>query len=136
MIVQGSLTDSYKSTLDVDGFEYHADRSIEKGGENSGTSPHGLLAASVASCKLMVAKGYMDHNELSFSRIDITVDSKVTGSKRNETVEMDVQLTVRGATMEEKEISFLGRIVERGCTMANILTAGGKNIITTTVTVG
>ena len=114
MIVQGALTESYKSTLDVDGFEYTADRSIEKGGENSGTSPHGLLAASVASCKLMVARGYMDHNEISFSRIDIKVDS---------------------ATMEEKEISFLGRIVERGCTMANILTAGGQNIITTTVTV-
>lgn len=129
MLVRGSLTDSYQTTLDVDGFEYIADRSVERGGEDTGTSPHGLLVASVAACKTMVAKGYLDHNNRSFEKIEVEADSQINGLPRNETIAITVQLNIIGAELSEKEFGYLTRIVENGCTMANILTAGGKNTV-------
>ncbi len=133
MLVKGRLTDSYHSNLEIDDFEYIVDKKIEDGGKNLGTSPHGLLAGSIAGCKLMVARGYMDFNKKAYDHLDIQVESTITGSKRHETVEMNVLLTVHGAEFEEKEKGYLLRIIEKGCTMANILTTGGKNIITTEI---
>lgn len=127
MLVTGYLTDSYQIKLDVEGFEYIVDRSIEKGGENTGTSPFGMLLSSIAGCKLMVARGYLEHNEIPFERLEIETDGNITGSSRRETVEISVKITVIGAELTEKEHNFMTRIVDRGCTMANILTAGGEN---------
>lgn len=127
MLIKGYLTDSYKINLDVEGYDYVVDKSVEQGGQASGTSPYGMLLSSIAGCKLMVAKGYLDHNEISFERLEIETDGNITGSPRRETVEIDVKITVFGAELSEKEHNHLTRIVDRGCTMANILTAGGEN---------
>lgn len=129
MLVRGFLNNSYQTKLDVDGFEYIADRSVEKGGENRGTSPHGLLVSSVAACKTMVAKGYLNHNKLPFEKIEVEAESEINGRPRNEIIAITVNLKIIGAELNEKEFDYLTRIVEKGCTMANILTAGGKNTV-------
>lgn len=129
MLVKGQLTDSYQIALDVEGFEYIVDRSVEKGGKNSGTSPYGMLLSSIASCKLMVARGYLEKSKIPFERLEIEADGKIKGSPRKETVDISVNLTVIGADLTDKQLNFMKRIVDRGCTMANILTAGGENNI-------
>lgn len=45
-----------------------------------------------------------------------------------------IEIVVSGATMTEKDIRFMTRIVDKGCTMANILTASDENKVTTTIT--
>lgn len=129
MLVKGQLTDSYQIALDVEGFEYIVDRSVEKGGKNSGTSPYGMLLSSIASCKLMVARGYLEHSKIPFERLEIEADGEIKGSPRKETVDISVTLIVIGADLTDKQLNFMKRIVDRGCTMANILTAGGENNI-------
>lgn len=132
---EGFLTDSYQITLDIEGFEYSVDKSIETGGNNTGTSPHGLLLGSIASCKLMVAKSYLDYNNISYKQVNIQAESQIKGKKHNETIEITVNIVVIGANLDEKEVGYMARIVEKGCTMANILTAGGENEIHTVIEV-
>lgn len=135
MKLQGIMKDTYKTDLTVDGFDYVMDRSLDKGGEDTGTSPHGFLLSSIAGCKVMVAKGYLDHNKLSYDEIKVEAESDIQGLRGNETIDIVVNLHIVGANLSEKEESHLNRIVERGCTMANILTAGGKNNVTANIQV-
>ena len=134
MKVTGTLTDSYQVLFDIDGFPYTVDRSIEDGGKNTGTTPHGMLLGSIAGCKIIVAKSYLDHNDIPYETIDIEATSTITGEKRNERIEIMIEIVVSGATMTEKDIRFMTRIVDKGCTMANILTASDENKVTTTIT--
>lgn len=133
MKISGQLVNSYQVKLDIDGFEYLSDQSEEKGGTNTGTTPHGFLLSSIASCKIMVAKGYLDHNNLPYERVEMTGNSKILGIKRNESIEINIHLKVFGAHLDEKELGYMTRIVDKGCTMANILTAGEKNKVSTTI---
>lgn len=136
MKVTGHLTDSYQIKMNINGYPYIADQSVEKGGEGSGISPHGYLLGSIASCKLMVAKGYLAHNNISYDRVEITGNSEIKGMKRRETIDIDVHITVYGGNLDAKQLDFMTRIVDKGCTMANILTAGGENNVTATVVNG
>lgn len=134
MKTTGTLTDSYQVAFDIDGFPYTVDRSIEDGGKNTGTSPHGMLLGSIASCKIIVAKSYLDHNEIAYEKVDVEAISTIMGKKRNERINIEVEIIVTGAEMTEKDIRFMTRIVDKGCTMANILTASDENKVTTTIT--
>lgn len=134
MKATGTLTDSYQVSFDIDGFPYTVDRSIEDGGKNTGTTPHGMLLGSIAGCKIIVAKSYLDHNDIPYETIDIEATSTITGKKRNERIEIIINIVVSGAKMTEKDIRFMTRIVDKGCTMANILTASDENKVTTTIT--
>lgn len=134
MFAKGTLTNSYQVELNIDDFDYTIDRSTALGGENTGTSPHGFLLGSIASCKAMVAKGYLDHNNIAYNRVEVEAESGILGKKRNETIEITVNLQVFGAHLDEKQIGFMTRIVDNGCTMANILTAGGQNKVNTIIT--
>lgn len=134
MKATGTLTDSYQVSFDIDGFPYTVDRSIEDGGKNTGTTPHGMLLGSIAGCKIIVAKSYLDHNDIPYETIDIEATSTITGKKRNERIEIIINIVVSGAKMTEKHIRFMTRIVDKGCTMANILTASDENKVTTTIT--
>lgn len=136
MKITGQLTDSYQVKLTIDDFEYISDRTEEKGGTNTGTSPHGFLLSSIASCKMMVAKGYLEHNHIPYDRVEIEAESEIQGAKRNETIEIDVYIKVFGANLDDKQLGFMSRIVDKSCIMANILTAGGENKVTATVTNG
>lgn len=135
MKAAGTLTDSYQIAFDIDGFSYIVDRSIEDGGKDTGTSPHGMLLGSIASCKIIVAKSYLDHNEIAYQKVDVEATSSITGKKRNERIEIEIKIIVTGAEMTEKDIRFMTRIVDKGCTMANIITASSENTVTTTITV-
>lgn len=135
MNAKGTLTDSYQISFDIDGFPYTVDRAIEDGGKNTGTSPHGMLLGSIASCKIIVAKSYLDHHAITYEKVDVEADSTITGKSRNERIAIEVKIIVSGAEMTEKDIRFMTRIVDKGCTMANILTAGGENTVTTTIVV-
>lgn len=135
MKATGTLTDSYQIAFDIDGFSYIVDRSIEDGGKDTGTSPHGMLLGSIASCKIIVAKSYLDHNEIAYQKVDVEATSSITGKKRNERIEIEIKIIVTGAEMTEKDIRFMTRIVDKGCTMANIITASSENTVTTTITV-
>lgn len=134
MKATGTLTDSYQVTFDIDGFPYIVDRSIEDGGKNTGTSPHGMLLGSIASCKIIVAKSYLDHNELAYEKVEVEATSTIMGKKQNERINIEVEIIVTGAEMTEKDIRFMTKIVDKGCTMANILTASDENKVTTTIT--
>lgn len=134
MKATGTLTDSYQVSFDIDGFPYTVDRSIEDGGKNTGTTPHGMLLGSIAGCKIIVAKSYLDHNDIPYETIDIEATSTITGKKRNERIEIIINIVVSGAKMTEKDIRFMTRIVDKGCTMANILTASDENKVITTIT--
>lgn len=133
MKLDGFLTDSYQTELNIDGFDYIADRELEKGGKNEGTSPHGYLLGSIAGCKIMVAKGYLTRNNHDFDRIEVQAESEIKGKPRAERMDIAVELTVHGAELSEKELSHLFRIVDQGCPMANVLTAGGENNVTTKI---
>lgn len=135
MKATGTLTDSYQIAFDIDGFSYIVDRSIEDGGKDTGTSPHGMLLGSIASCKIIVAKSYLDHNEIAYQKVDVEATSSITGKKRNKRIEIEIKIIVTGAEMTEKDIRFMTRIVDKGCTMANIITASSENTVTTTITV-
>lgn len=134
MIAIGSLNDSFQVTIDIDGFPYTVDRSIEDGGKNTGTSPHGMLLGSIADCKIIVAKSYLDHNKITFEKLNVNETSKITEKKRAERIEIELDIIVIGAEMSKKDICFMTRIVEKGCTMANIVTASAEYKITTTIT--
>lgn len=135
MKATGTLTDSYQVALNIDDFPYTVDRSLEDGGKNTGTSPHGMLLGSIASCKIIVAKSYLDHNEMAYEKVDVEATSTITGKKRSERIEIEVVIIVAGADMTEKDIRFMKRIVDKGCTMANILTASDENKVSTTIIV-
>lgn len=136
MHAEGFLTDAHQVSLNIDGFDYIIDRSLEKGGKNEGTSPHGFLLGSILGCKTIVAKSYLDHNRLPYERLDVQADSQIKGEPRQETIDIAVEIIVYGAQLTEKDIRYMTRIVEKGCTMANILTAGGENTVTTTIVAG
>jgi uncharacterized OsmC-like protein len=135
MQLEGFLTDTYQIQMNIDGHEYIADRELERNGKNEGTSPHGLLLGSVAACKGMVARGYLDKNNHSFDRIEIKGESKIQGKPRQETIDIEVELKIFDADLNDKDLRFLNRIVEKGCTMANILTAGGENKVSVNIIV-
>ena len=133
MKAKGTLTDSYQINLDIDGHSYIVDRSIQNGGKDSGTSPHGMLLGSIASCKIIIAKSYLDHNDITYNKVDVKGTSNIIGKKRSERVEMEIEIIVYGAEMTDKDIRYMGRIVDKGCTMANILTASDENKVTTKI---
>ena len=107
MKATGTLTDSYQVAFDIDGFPYIVDRSIDDGGKNTGTSPHGMLLGSIASCKIIVAKSYLDHNEIAFEKVDVEATSTIIGNKRNERINIEVEIIVTGAEMTEKDVRFM-----------------------------
>ena len=133
MYTEGFLTDSHQVHLEIDGFPYTVARSLEDGGKNEGPSPHGFLLGSIASCKMIVAKSYLDHNNIAYEKIDVQANSKIKGPKRSETIAIEVKLVVLGANLDEKQLRYMQRIVDKGCTMANILTSGGENTVDTII---
>ncbi len=135
MKMTGFLGDTAKTYMNIDGFEYVADRPLEKRGENSGTSPHGFLLGSIAGCKVMVAEGFLNARGTKFEKIEVDAESQMHGGRRKETVDIVVNLRVIGAELTEKDVKHLNQYVEGACPMANILTAGGKNTVTTNITI-
>ena len=135
MKLKGYLTDSAKTHLAIEGFEYVADRPVADGGENTGMSPHGYLLASIAGCKMMVAESYLRANGHAFEKVEAEAESELQGARRNETIDIVVQMRVHGADLTETNERHLNQIVESACPMGNLLTAGGKNTVTTHIVV-
>lgn len=75
MKLEGYLTETAKTVLNVEGFEYVADRPVADGGKNFGMSPHGYLLASIAGCKAMVAESFLRANGHVFERVDVAAES-------------------------------------------------------------
>lgn len=135
MKLEGYLTKTAKTILNVDGFEYIADRPLADGGENTGMSPHGYLLASIAGCKVMVAESYLRANSHSFKRVEVEAESDLQGRRREETIDIVVDLRVVGAELSDVDIRHLTQFVDSACPMGNLLTAGGKNTVTTHIVV-
>lgn len=135
MKVEGVLSGSARTVLDVEGFEYVADRPVADGGEDMGMSPHGFLLASVAGCKAMVAESFLRGNGHAFERVEVAAESDLRGRRREETIDIVVDLRIVGAKLGETAERHLGQFVDGACTMANLLTAGGTNTVTTRIVV-
>ncbi len=135
MKLTGYVGETSKTYMTIDGFDYVADRSKDKGGEDSGTSPHGFLLGSIAACKMMVAESFLRANELDFEKIEVDAESEMHGGRRNETIDIVVNMRVIDAKLTEKDKKHLNQFVDGACSMANILTAGGKNSVKTNILV-
>lgn len=135
MKLEGYLTDTAKTHLNVEGFDYVADRPVAEGGENTGMSPHGYLLASIAGCKVMVAESYLRANGHVFKKVEVAAESDLRGRRREETIDIAVDMRVVGAELSEANVRHLNQFVESACPMGNLLTAGGKNTVTTNIVV-
>lgn len=134
MRITAELTDSYQVRAMVNGHEYLIDQTEEKGGEGTGASPGAVLAAAVAGCKAMVAKGYLDGRRIAFDKIETTIDYTIQGPATKTVLEMAIHVDVIGANLEDRQLQQLQKIVEIGCPVANVL-ANGQNKIKTIVKV-
>lgn len=121
MKVTAVLTDSYQVKAMASGHEYWIDQPEEKGGKGTGASPGAVLAAAVAGCKAMVAKGYLDARNISYDRVDTTVDYEFKGPSTKAVLEMTIYVDVIGASVDDKQLQQLQKIVTIGCPVANVL---------------
>ena len=134
MKLTAQMTNSYQVKVEVDGHEYVVDQPKEKGGKGTGANPSAILIAAIASCKTMVAKGFLDTKKIPYERVDTHVDYQFSGSNMHATVEMTVYVEVIGAKVDVTQRRQLQLIVETGCPVANVIDSE-KNKIKTIVTV-
>lgn len=135
MKLTGYLTETAKTKMNVEGFDYVADRPVADGGENLGMSPHGYLLASIAGCKAMVAESFLRANEHAFERVEVEVESDLQGRRREERIDIVVDMRIVGADLNEADERYLKQFIDGACPMANLLTAGGSNTVKTEIVV-
>ena len=135
MKLTGYLTATAKTKMNVEGFDYVADRPVADGGENSGMSPHGYLLASIAGCKMMVAESYLRANGHSFEKVEVEAESDLQGRRREERIDIVVDMRIIGAELNEADERHLKQFVDGACPMANLLTASGSNTVKTEIVV-
>jgi len=134
MKVTATLTDSYQVKALAGTHEYLIDQPEERGGKGTGASPGAVLAAAVAGCKAMVAKGYLDARKITYDRIDTTIEYEFKGPSTKSALEMTIYVDVIGANVDDKQLQQLQKIVTIGCPVANVL-KNDQNKIETVVQV-
>jgi putative redox protein len=61
--------------IEVAGHRIHSDEEVEKGGENTGATPHELLLAALGSCTAMTLKVYAERKGWPLEDVKVTLNA-------------------------------------------------------------
>lgn len=114
----------FAQDLDVAGHPLRADEDVDKGGDNSGPTPHELLLAALASCTTMTLKVYAERKGWPLRNVRAIVNGETTPAG----LVITRQLTFEGELDAEQRQRLL-EIAER-CPVHKSLV--GQVTITTT----
>lgn len=123
--VHAENNEEYIVNAEVDGFNYTQDfvgRDPNK--EEFGTSPTGLLLASLSGCYLMTARSFFNRKKIQSS----TLETDISGDFKYDlndgwSVEAEVTLTT-SAQLDPETEEQLTQFIDRYCKVSGVLDAG------------
>jgi putative redox protein len=90
----------FAQDLEVGGHHLRADEEIEKGGDDSGASPHELLLAALGSCTAMTLKVYAERKGWPLRNVRV----KLNGATGESGLAITRELTIEGdLTAEQRQ---------------------------------
>lgn len=123
--VHAENTKEYIINAEVDGFNYTQDfvgRDPNK--EEFGTSPTGLLLASLSGCYLMTARSFFNKNGIESSTLDTDISGDfIHSDEEGWKVEAEVVLTTSAKLNDEQEEN-LKQFIDRFCKVSSVLSHG------------
>lgn len=123
--VHAENTKEYIINAEVDGFNYTQDfvgRDPNK--EEFGTSPTGLLLASLSGCYLMTARSFFNKNDIESSTLDTDISGDfIHSDEEGWKVEAEVVLTTSAKLNDEQEEN-LKQFIDRFCKVSSVLSHG------------
>jgi putative redox protein len=100
-------------------FEHHTlivDEPVEKGGADTGPTPTGLLAMSLASCTAITVEMYANRKEWDVGQLEVEVDYEL---EPKGTSRFDVLLTLPADLSEEQAEAL--RVIAAKCPVHRVL---------------
>jgi putative redox protein len=110
-------TGPYQQFVEIGPHHLIGDEGADKGGQDTGPTPHELLLAAVATCTSMTMKAYAQHKGLALRHVSVTVQ----GRHDNGVFVIEKRVQLEG-DLDEAERA---RIIEIGgrCPVAKTLAA-------------
>lgn len=90
----------YRHSVTIGKHQLVTDEPAEHGGEDSGPSPEGLLAAALAGCTAITLQMYAGRKEWDLTGLHVSVDYE--NAPRGETPVFEVELTLPAALGDEQ----------------------------------
>src|SRR5262245_11922254 len=89
--------------IEVAGHRIHSDEEVEKGGEDTGATPHELLLAALGSCTAMTLKVYAERKGWPLEDVKVTLN----GVRGEETYIITRQVAIHGRLDAEQRQRLL-----------------------------
>jgi len=122
--VHAENSKNYVVDTESDGFNYTLDYSSRNpNNEGVGTTPTGLLLASLAGCHLMTARSFFNRHEIDSETLETDITGDFNHRDDGWDLEADVLLTT-DAPLDSGQIDDLKRFIDRYCTVSGILGKG------------
>ena len=118
--VQGSIAKKkYQCTIEWRNGKFIADEPPEIGGEDTGPDPYTLLLSSLASCKLVTLRMYIDRKGWEIDKIAISVNLyQETKAELTATI-IDCDILFLSPVSEEQKMKLLE--IAKNCPVSKIL---------------
>lgn len=109
-----------RQRIEVSGFTFYADTSVENGGSGSAPDPHELFDSSLAACKTLTLMLYAKRKSWPLEKVDVTL-TRDASEERNGVYRLGVVLTLHG-DLDAAQRAQLLAIADR-CPVHKLMTA-------------
>jgi len=118
--VQGSIAKKkYQCTIEWRNGKFIADEPPSVGGEDAGPDPYTLLLSSLASCKLVTLRMYIDRKGWEIDEITINVNLYQETKNELTTTVIDCDILFPGSVSEEQKLKLME--IAKRCPVSKIL---------------
>ena len=118
--VQGSIAKKkYQCTIEWRNGKFIADEPPSVGGEDAGPDPYTLLLSSLASCKLVTLRMYIDRKGWEIDEIAINVNLYQETKNELTTTVIDCDILFPGSVSEEQKLKLME--IAKRCPVSKIL---------------
>jgi len=73
VVRSATATGAYQQSIEIGPHHLVGDEGADKGGQDTGPTPHELLLAALATCTSMTMKAYAQHKGLPLRQVHVTV---------------------------------------------------------------
>jgi len=125
--VRAKNSEDYVVKAEVDGFEYTQDfvgRNPNK--KDEGTTPTGMLLASLSGCYLMTARSFFDRKNIDAKTLETNIGGDFNYDL-NDGWAVDAKVTLTtDAPLDEEIEDQLRQFIDRYCKVSGVLSAGNN----------
>ena len=118
--IQGSITKKkYQCTIEWRNGKFIADEPLTIGGDDTGPDPYTLLLSSIASCKLITLRMYIDRKGWEIDKIAISANLYQETKAESTTTIIDCDILFLSPVSEEQKMKLLE--IAKNCPVSKIV---------------